>query len=172
MSNCLFVIDGDSYVCPQCGMCYDRSAIHNLDSFHRKCTNPPDLRPAASALGLPNPIPPSLTQTVSRYSAGQPLGPGDWLHIAILKWVGKGPTWKCGCKDRINQMNAWGPDGCREHLDEIVGWMLEEAEKRGWRSAKLPGARWAVKRMVMSAIKESEKLEGSRPKVQGSNFRP
>jgi hypothetical protein len=29
-------------------------------------------------------------------------------------------------------MNAWGPSGCREHLDEIVGWLEEEAGKRGW----------------------------------------
>jgi len=25
-------------------------------------------------------------------------------------------------------MNAWGPAGCREHLDEIVGWLTEHRE--------------------------------------------
>jgi len=30
-------------------------------------------------------------------------------------------------------MNAWGSAGCREHLDEIVDHLLEEAKKRSWR---------------------------------------
>ncbi len=59
-------------------------------------------------------------------------GPGDYLHDAILSWVGEGPTRECGCTDRINQMNAWGPAGCREHLDEIVGWLVEQAKTHKW----------------------------------------
>jgi len=82
-------------------------------------------------------------------------GPGDCLHRAIERRTGEEPKLSCGCRSRIARMNAWGPAGCREHLDEIVGWLLEEAERRGWRSAKLPGARWAVKRLVLAAIKES-----------------
>jgi len=70
--------------------------------------------------------------------------------------MGEEPKLSCGCRVRIAQMNAWGPDGCREHLEEIVGWLLEEAQRRGWRSAKLPGARWAVKRLVLAAIAESK----------------
>jgi len=86
-------------------------------------------------------------------------GPGDCLCRAIERWSGEEPKLSCGCRSRIARMNAWGPDGCRKHLDEIVGWLVEEATKRGWRSAKLPGARWAVKRMVLGAIAESEKAE-------------
>jgi len=88
-------------------------------------------------------------------------GPGDFLHDAILAWVGEGPTRECGCTDRIDMMNAWGPAGCREHLDEIVGWLAEEATKRGWwkYAVAVPGSRYFIKRMVLSAIKKTEKNE-------------
>jgi hypothetical protein len=85
-------------------------------------------------------------------------GPGDYLHDAILKWVGEGPTRECGCTDRINQMNAWGAKGCKEHLEDIVDWMMAEASKRGWwaLAAILPGSRFVVRQMVLSAIERAE----------------
>jgi hypothetical protein len=151
----------------------------------RNCTNQPNLRPTADALGLPNPSPQDLTQIIARYAAGQPLGPGDYLHNLILKWVGEGPTRKCGCEDRIRKMNEWGPDGCREHLEEIVGWLVEQAEKHEWVKkititingekktkgppvqarlarwlTKLPGGKiplaMACRRMVLKAIRQAE----------------
>ncbi len=86
-------------------------------------------------------------------------GPGDYLHDAILRWVGEAPTEDCQCRSRIAQMNAWGPQGCREHLDEIVEWLSSEAQRRGWGTAKLPGVRWAVKRLVLSAIHKAERAD-------------
>lgn len=86
-------------------------------------------------------------------------GPGDYLHDAILRWVGESPTDGCQCRSRISQINARGPQGCREHLDEIVGWLLDEAQRRGWRTAKLPGVRWAIKRLVFQAIHKAERVE-------------
>lgn len=88
----------------------------------------------------------------------QSRGPGHFLHDAILKWVGEGPTRECGCTDRINRMNAWGPKGCREHLDEIVEWLAEEAKRRGWwrYAVAVPGSRFFIKRMVLGAIKKAE----------------
>lgn len=85
-------------------------------------------------------------------------GPGDCLHKAILRWVGEGPTRECGCTDRINQMNAWGASGCREHLGEIVGWLEEEAKKRGWWrfAVAVPGSRYFIKWLVLSAIRKAE----------------
>ena len=55
-------------------------------------------------------------------------------------------------------MNAWGPAGCREHLDEIVGWMAEEANKRGWwkYAVAVPGSQLFIKRMVLVAIRTVE----------------
>ena len=87
-----------------------------------------------------------------------PPGPGDYLHDAILKWVGETPTRECGCKDRIARMNCWGPVGCREHLDEIIDWMMDEAKQRGWwrYAVAVPGSRLFVHRMVLGAIRQAE----------------
>ncbi len=54
---------------------------------------------------------------------------------------------------------GFGPDGCRERLDEIVGWMEGEAKKRGWLgyAVGVPGSRYFIKRMVLGAIKKAEK---------------
>lgn len=92
-------------------------------------------------------------------------GPGDCLHDVILKWVGEGPTRECGCTDRINQMNAWGPAGCTEHLEEIVNWLMDEAAKRGWwkLAAMLPGSRMVVRKMVSAAIDASEQATAASP---------
>jgi hypothetical protein len=54
-------------------------------------------------------------------------------------------------------MNAWGPAGCREHLNEIVDWLFDEAQQRGWRIIKLPGARWAVKQLILKATRKAER---------------
>lgn len=85
-------------------------------------------------------------------------GPGDYLHLAILKWVGEGPTRCCGCNDRIREMNEWGLDGCREHLDTIVEWLTDEAARRGWwkYAVAVPGSKLFIKRMVLGAIKQAE----------------
>jgi hypothetical protein len=89
----------------------------------------------------------------------QTPGPGDFLHDAILKWAGEGPSRECGCTDRINKMNAWGPQGCREHLDEIVEWMKEQAKQRDWWKIAvavpvLP--RMFIRQMILGAIEDAE----------------
>lgn len=113
-------------------------------------------------------------------------GVGDCLRLAILKWVGEGPTRGCDCEDRIREMNQWGPDGCREHLDTIVDWLVKETKEHEWVVTETDGdgnetiievpppllarfARWTLKvpggkipigivckRMVLSAIKKAE----------------
>jgi len=102
----------------------------------------------------PKPPPPAPPRAPTTVAAAR--GPGDYLHDAILRWFGESPTAECQCHSRIAQMNAWGPTGCREHLDEIVGWLVDEAQRRGWRIAKLPVVRWSIKRFVLSAIRRCE----------------
>lgn len=139
-------------VCERCGRTWN--GIPSIP--HHRCNAL--LKSAAITLGIPFPFLPGTARIASKLIAGKPLGPGDWLHIAILKWVNKGPTRKCGCQDRINQMNAWGAVGCRERLDEIVGWLAGEAEKHGWwqYAVAVPGSLYFIKRMVLSAIKKAE----------------
>lgn len=87
-------------------------------------------------------------------------GPGTCLHRAIRRWTGAGPSATCACRARITQMNAWGPAACREHIEEIVEWLVEEANKRGWWCCfvAVPGSRFFIKRLVLGAIRESETL--------------
>ena len=58
-------------------------------------------------------------------------GPGTELK-AILASVGINPTPNCSCNARMKQMDVWGIEGCKEHFDEIVGWLNESAESWGW----------------------------------------
>ena len=55
-------------------------------------------------------------------------------------------------------MNKWGPAVCREKIDAIIDWMVEEAGKRGWWrfTVAVPGSRYFIKRMVLGAIKKAE----------------
>lgn len=58
-------------------------------------------------------------------------GPGTELK-KLLAELGLQPSSGCECEARARQMNAWGPDGCREHRAEIITWLKEEADKAGW----------------------------------------
>lgn len=39
---------------------------------------------------------------------------------------------KCQCNNRAAMMDAKGPQWCREHREEIIRWLKEEAAKRTW----------------------------------------
>lgn len=49
---------------------------------------------------------------------------GDHLHELLTK-IGLQPTTTCQCEQRRVAMNSWGITGCREHREEIVGWLRE-----------------------------------------------
>ena len=84
---------------------------------------------------------------LGRQAADRPLGP-DGLPTKLRIWPrGFGPGTElmnilktlhveekpgCPCRARARQMDEWGPAVCREHLDEIVGWMREGAPRWGW----------------------------------------
>ena len=59
-------------------------------------------------------------------------GVGDRVHKLIAWAFGQRAVDGCGCRAWIDQMNAWGPAGCREHLDEIVDHLVEVATERNW----------------------------------------
>ncbi len=60
-----------------------------------------------------------------------PSGPGTELK-AILHSLDINPVASCDCNSRANQMDAWGVQGCRDRIDEIVGWMRDGGERWGW----------------------------------------
>ena len=68
-----------------------------------------------------------------KYSGRQTVkGPGSVLHRA-LEAIGITALPSCPCLKRKAVMDAWGWAECQkpERLDEIVGWMEEEATIRG-----------------------------------------
>lgn len=83
-------------------------------------------------------------------------GPGTELK-KLLKKVGITATPNCSCNARARRMDeeeAKEPGWCEAHLDEIVGWLREEATKRG-----LPFIDAAGRMLVRRAIKNAKRLD-------------
>ena len=81
-------------------------------------------------------------------------GPGTELK-KLLKKVGIEATPNCSCNARARRMDeeeAREPGWCEAHLDEIVGWLREEATKR-----KLPFVDMAGRVLVRLAISNARK---------------
>lgn len=81
-----------------------------------------------------------------------PNGPGSILS-GMLSSLGIKSAPTCSCKRRALEMNDKGPDWCENNLDQIVGWLEEEAKKR-----KLPFVKTVAKLMVQRAISKSRRL--------------
>jgi len=87
-------------------------------------------------------------------------GPGTELS-KLLKRIGIVATPNCSCNARARRMDieeAREPGWCEAHLDEIVGWLREEATKR-----KLPfldaAGRVLVRRAISNARREQARAE-------------
>ena len=78
-------------------------------------------------------------------------GPGTELK-EMLSWLGIKAAPTCSCNQRAAQMNIWGADECERRLDEIVGWLREEAAKR-----KLPFVEAPARKVVQWAIQRARK---------------
>jgi hypothetical protein len=95
----------------------------------------------------------------SQQPPGPTSGPGTELK-KLLKLVGITATPNCSCNARAKRMDQEGCEWCEAHLDEIVGWLREEATKR-----KLPfldaAGRVLVRRAISNARKEAARAGGS-----------
>ena len=78
-------------------------------------------------------------------------GPGTELK-KLLSWFHSPPKKKCKCKDRIQKMNAWGPDKCEEKIETILRWLKHSA-----RIHKVPYFAFAVRIVIKKAIKNARK---------------
>jgi len=78
-------------------------------------------------------------------------GPGTELK-ALLKTIGIVAKPNCSCNKRAKIMDEKGCDWCEEHIDEIDGWLAEEAKKR-----KLPYLSLAGKTLIRLAIRRARK---------------
>jgi len=102
----------------------------------------------------------ALTQAdYERFKAqyGRP-GPGTELK-KLLKSVGIEAKPDCSCNKRaqlMDQNEVREPGWCEAHIEEISGWLQEEAKKRG-----LPYIASAGKLLIRIAIKRAKKGNGS-----------
>ena len=81
-----------------------------------------------------------------------PPGPGAALKD-ILKLGGIVASETCSCNARAAKMDEWGGGECIRRRAEIVGWLQEEAEKRGmwlWRTA---GYALVLAAVLLAALK-------------------
>ncbi|NBU33411.1 hypothetical protein EBZ38_09340 [bacterium] len=86
-----------------------------------------------------------------------PNGPGTVLS-KMIKSLGIVMSDSCSCRRHAIEMNSKGNDWCSENVDTIVGWLREEANRRG-----LPFVDVIGKLMVNRAIKKSRKLLANEP---------
>ena len=101
---------------------------------------------------LKNYLPDSQPPPTLRIAAYRP-GPGSDLKKR-LAWFAK-PSESCNCETRAETMNDWGAEGCRQNIDTIVDWLLEEAELRGLPNGKF--TRLVAKSLVTTAIRRFER---------------
>jgi len=142
----LCVFDAKSQ-CPRCGY------VAKKLPCYRECVLPSRTRTDKSVPYIA--IPQHLNETgfenriVGNTTA--PRGPGTELK-KLLATVGINATPNCSCNARAAEMDRQGADWCEANIDTIVGWLREEAEKRGLPFLDIAG-RLLVKRAIRNARK-------------------
>jgi hypothetical protein len=92
------------------------------------------------------------TALLSTYGqSGRPAGKGPGAHLKrLLHRLGIRPGPNCQCHKRAAEMDRRGADWCEEHIEEIVGWLAEEAAKAG-----LPFVPAIARFLVKQAIRKT-----------------
>jgi len=80
-------------------------------------------------------------------------GPGTELKKLLKTWLRIEASPDCSCNARARTMDERGIEWCEANIDEIVGWLREEATKRG-----LPFLDAAGRMLVMRAIHNAKRL--------------
>jgi hypothetical protein len=101
-------------------------------------------------------IPRADYEALRTFYGAPTTGPGTELK-ALLKTIGITASPTCACNKRAKVMDEKGCDWCEEHIDEIDGWLAEEAKKR-----KLPYISLAGKTLIRLAIRRARKKGNSR----------
>lgn len=81
------------------------------------------------------------------------IGPGTELKKLLAK-IGIKASPTCSCNTRARIMDEKGIQWCKDNTETIVGWLREEATKRG-----LPFVDMAGKLLISRAISLAEKAE-------------
>jgi hypothetical protein len=153
------------YRCQHCGKTVSLAADAQVDvSVLFSKFECPTLK--AQAAPVPEPAPNTshvMLEAPAPY-VWDPSGPGTQLKKLLSK-VGIKATENCSCNARAKLMNAHGVEWCEQHVDEIVGWLKEEAGKR-----KLPFLAWPTKILVQRAIKIAKRnRDRSAPEAEAAD---
>jgi len=109
----------------------------------------------------------TYAEQIARNMAANPdYGPGTELKKMLAK-IGITATPTCSCNARAQVMDLNGIKWCKANTDTIVGWLREEATKRG-----LPFIDLAGKIIVKRAISLAEKAEKQRKQAEEANPAP
>jgi hypothetical protein len=100
----------------------------------------------------------SIERSTAQQDQPPANGPGTELK-KLLKLIGITASPTCSCNARARTMDTNGCDWCEANLDEIVGWLREEATKR-----KLPFVDMAGRVLVRRAIHNARKEQARRAK--------
>lgn len=103
---------------------------------------------AVQSRGVPQPPPISSLNLA---------GAGTQLKRLLSK-VGIKSTANCSCNARARKMDEMGIEWCEENINEIVGWLKEEAQKRN-----LPFLAFPTKILVQRAISMAKRVRDSQP---------
>ncbi len=109
-------------------------------------------RPTAELKTLLDNYRPESTPTITFRIGDYRPGPGSELK-KMLAWFAR-PNSSCDCESHAETMNDWGADGCRENIDTILDWLMEEAQER-----RLPHGRFTrivARSLVDTAIRRYE----------------
>lgn len=106
---------------------------------------------------------------IPRLSAiNKPVGSGPGTELKkMLSKIGIKASPTCSCNKRAQVMDDNGIEWCKDNTTTIVGWLREEATKRG-----LPFIDLAGKIIVKRAISLAEKAEKQRKQAEAANPAP
>jgi|APGre2960657404_1045060.scaffolds.fasta_scaffold01243_10 hypothetical protein len=99
----------------------------------------------------------TLRSLFPRTMEEDPYAPGTVL-ASMIKSIGIHMSDNCSCRRHALTMNAKGNEWCSQNVDTIVGWLREEAQRRG-----LPFVDMIGKILINRAIKKSTKLLNNQP---------
>ena len=112
--GCGRFVKGDFYTTDQCRICW----LHYHDPNYRALYD--GTEPETDELPETQVAPDGV---ITRRGL-----PGTELK-KLLATLGLEDVAGCSCGDRMRMMDAWGPKGCLDRKQEILGWLRESAKK-------------------------------------------
>jgi hypothetical protein len=145
----------DKFASFQCKYCAKKTTIPLAmkERFGDIASRMPDCDSAGTPATTPAaPPPPPPAEKISALNLA---GPGTQLKRMLSK-VGIKATPNCSCNARARKMDEMGIEWCEQNVNEIVGWLKEEAQRRN-----LPFLAFPTKILIQRAISAARRVRAS-----------